>query len=441
MSLPIVAIIGRPNVGKSTLFNRIIRKRKAVVDPQPGVTRDRHYAEAEWAGRYFLLVDTGGYMSVKDGDRFADVVTAQSMVAAEEADVILFLTDAMTGFSEIENSLVKTFLQNDCKTILVANKIDDPSKLGQAWDLPNLGLGEPFSISALNGFQVGDLLEEVVNLLPEVKDVDEFESGESEDLSLAVIGAPNSGKSSLVNKLSGSQRMVVSDIPGTTRDSIDTVIQYKDKSIRLIDTAGLKRRRFGEKGLEFYCTLRAIRSLDRSEVAVIMSDASTGITQGDIRLVYQAVESGTGIMLAINKWDLLETDPKIGDRWLEEWRRLVHSLQWVPLVFISALTGRRVEKILDKAEIIAENRNQKLSTSDLNEMLISRLKRNPPPAVKGKYIKVKYAAQVKSSPPLIVVFASHAELIGKAYNRYVENQIRELFGFEGVPLKVVFRVK
>ncbi len=441
MSLPIVAIIGRPNVGKSTLFNRIIRKRKAVVDPQPGVTRDRHYAEAEWAGRYFLLVDTGGYMSVKDGDRFADVVTAQSMVAAEEADVILFLTDAMTGFSEIENSLVKTFLQNDCKTILVANKIDDPSKLGQAWDLPNLGLGEPFSISALNGFQVGDLLEEVVNLLPEVKDVDEFESGESEDLSLAVIGAPNSGKSSLVNKLSGSQRMVVSDIPGTTRDSIDTVIQYKDKSIRLIDTAGLKRRRFGEKGLEFYCTLRAIRSLDRSEVAVIMSDASTGITQGDIRLVYQAVESGTGIMLAINKWDLLETDPKIGDRWLEEWRRLVPSLQWVPLVFISALTGRRVEKILDKAEIIAENRNQKLSTSDLNEMLISRLKRNPPPAVKGKYIKVKYAAQVKSSPPLIVVFASHAELIGKAYNRYVENQIRELFGFEGVPLKVVFRVK
>ncbi|MFC2150717.1 ribosome biogenesis GTPase Der [Calditrichota bacterium] len=437
--LPVVAIVGRPNVGKSTLFNRIIRRREAIVDPTPGVTRDRHYAHAEWAGHEFILVDTGGYIPKSLDDSFAAAVSEQTLVAAEEADVVIFLADARSGSTEIEAELAKIILKSGVPTIYATNKIDDPSHMASAWEMPTYGLGDPQPLSALNGYQIGELLEEVVARLPEQVEVSK--SDEETAISVAIIGAPNSGKSSLANKLIGSDRMVVSEIAGTTRDAIDTMLEYEGQTIRLIDTAGLKRKRFGEKGIQFYSTLRSLRAIAQAQVAIVMLDASLGYTQGDLRLIEQAAESRAGVILAVNKWDLLETDPKSGDRWLDEWQRFAPSLRWVPVLFISALSGRRVHKVLDEAIKVAAERDKRISTSELNDKLAVQLIRTPPPAVKGKNIHIKYIAQLASSPPLIGVFCSHSGYVKEAYKRFVEKKIRESFGFQGVPVKVLFKDK
>jgi len=440
MPLPIVAIVGRPNVGKSTLFNRIIRRRQAVVDPEPGVTRDRHYAEAEWGGVAFTLVDTGGYLPAGKGDELAAAVTEQTLVAAEEADLILFIADAKTSSSDVDLELVRIIIKQDVPAIFVANKIDDPQQVGLAWELNSIGMGDPQPVSAKTGYLVGDLLDEVAarlrKLKPQLPSIPD-----AEELSLAIIGAPNSGKSSLVNRLSGAERMVVSKIPGTTRDAVDTVIQYHGRRIRLIDTAGLRRKRFGQQGLEFYCTLRALRALERCDVAAVLIDAVDGLTQGDIRLINQAAEGGVGVVLCVNKWDAVEKDPKGADRWLEEWKRKAPSLSWVPVLFISALTGRRSIKVIEEALDIKAEREKRIPTSQLNDDIGPELIRTPPPAAKGKYIRIKYGTQVQDAPPKFAFFTSHAGLIRKPYRRFVEKLIRDKYGFKGAPISVVFRDK
>ena len=440
MPLPIIAIVGRPNVGKSTLFNRIIRSRRAVVDPMPGVTRDRHYAEAEWSGVHFTLVDTGGYLPNGEGDELSSSVTEQAMIAANEADMVLFVADAETGFTDIDLDLARLILRQKVPALFIANKVDDPSRIGSAWDLQRIGMGDPFAISAKTGYQVGDMLEELIERLRLLKPAFP-EAPSPEELSLAIIGAPNCGKSSLVNRLAGTERMVVSEIPGTTRDAVDTIITYHGRSVRLIDTAGLRRKRFRQQGLEFYCTLRALRALERCDVAVIMLDAVVGLTQGDIRLLNQAASNGVGVILAVNKWDAVEKNEKSADIWLSEWRNRTPSLSWIPVLFISALTGQRSNKVIEEAFSIKTEREKRISTSQINDDISSVLMRTPPPAVKGKNIRIKYGVQVVSLPPQFVFFTRHAGLIREPYRRFIEKTIRDLYGFRGVPVKVMFREK
>ncbi len=440
MSLPIVAIVGRPNVGKSTLFNRIIRRRVAVVDPEPGVTRDRHYAETEWGGVAFTLVDTGGYLPAGKGDELTAAVTEQTLIAAEEADLVLLIADAKASSSDVDLGLARIIIKQDVPAIFVVNKIDDPQQVGLAWELPSVGMGDPHPVSAKTGYLVGDLLDEVAARLQEFKPQLPA-MPDAEELSLSIIGAPNSGKSSLVNRLAGEERMVVSEIPGTTRDAVDTVIQYHGRRIRLIDTAGLRRKRFGQQGLEFYCTLRALRALERCDVAAVLIDAAIGLTQGDIRLINLAADSRVGVVLCVNKWDAVEKDPKGADRWLMEWNRKAPSLSWVPVLFISALTGRRSIKVIEEALVVKAEREKHVPTSQLNDNIGPKLIRTPPPAVKGKYIRIKYGTQVQNTPPKFAFFTSHAELIRKPYKRFVEKLIRDKYGFKGVPISIVFREK
>ncbi len=440
MPLPIVAIVGRPNVGKSTLFNRIIKKHLAVVDPSPGVTRDRNYTEAEWAGVRFTLVDTGGYILPGDGDELADAVREQTLIAANEADIVLLVLDAQAGATEVESELGRIIQRRKAEAILVVNKVDDQSKIALAWEQPNMGLGDPFPVSAQTGFQVAELLDELTERIRR-RQPNAPPPGEGEILALAIIGAPNSGKSSLVNRLVGKERMVVSDIPGTTRDSIDTIIQYHGDSVRLVDTAGLRRKRYGVQGIEFYTTLRALRALERCQVAVIMIDAARGLTQGDIKLAQTAADAGVGLLICANKWDAVERDQGRADKWMENWKSLATQLTWAPMLFVSALTGRKAISVIEEALVVKAEREKRVVTSELNEKIVPLIRRTPPPAVKGKFIRIKYGAQVESAPPKFAFFASHANLVPENYRRYVERLIREEYHYRGVPIKVEFRFK
>lgn len=450
MPLPIIAIVGRPNVGKSTLFNRIIKRQDAVVDPTPGVTRDRHYAESDWDGVRFTLVDTGGWTPDGEGDALATAVREQTRIAAEEADIALLVCDAQAGPSNDERDLARILLKSGRPTIVVANKIDDVTRQGLAWEIPNYGLGDPLAASGRTGYMVAELLDVVVAKLRELKPVQPSVPA-PEVLSLAIIGAPNSGKSSLVNRLAGKTRMVVSDIPGTTRDSVDTYIHYSGQTIRLVDTAGLRKRRLGEQGLDFYCTLRALRAIENCNVAVVLVDVEKGITQGDIRLAQTAADTGAGVIVAVNKWDKLtasagseevQSSPEgLADMWLKEWKRRAPRLNWLPMLFISAVTGRRAVNVIEEALKVKAERLRRIPTSELNESIVPMLQRTPPPSIKGRMVRIKYAAQIDSTPPTFAIFASHAATVGDAYLRFTERIIRERYGFRGVPIRVQFRNK
>lgn len=440
MALPVVVIVGRPNVGKSTMFNRIIRSNVAVVDPTPGITRDRNYAEAEWNGLSFTLVDTGGWLPIGGGDELADAVTEQTLIAAREADFIIFTVDGLSGLTEHDRQLAKIIHKQNTPVLFVINKVDDVSQIGLAYESAALGLGEPSPCSARTGYMFAEMLDDLARQLKELN-LERSAKNNVDELSIAIIGAPNAGKSSLVNRLSGDERMVVSDIPGTTRDAIDTIIKYHGKSIRLIDTAGLKRKRFGQRGLEFYMSLRALRSLDRCDVAVIMIDATLGLTQGDMKLINEAEDRGVGIVLAVNKWDAVEKDAKTADEWLENWRFRMPNYGWVPVMFISALTGQRSIKIIANAMEVAEQRRMRVKTSDFNDKVVAILQRKPPSAVKGKLVRIKYGNQVAVNPPYFVFSASHAGLISRQYKRFVERIIRENYGFRGTPVRLGFKGK
>ena len=439
MKKPVVALVGRPNVGKSTLFNRIIRRREAIVDDQPGVTRDRKYADAEWAGVDFILVDTGGYFP-GTRDLIGREVLKQVEATLHEADVIIFLIDAREGVTALDQEIARILIRHNKPAILAANKVDNDRIALNVADFYQLGLGEPHPISAANGRQVGDLLDVVVEKLPRKAAA---AAGEEEEglLHLAIVGKPNVGKSSLVNALLGEDRHIVTDIPGTTRDAIDTRIRYYGKEIILVDTAGLRRRTKIRDQIEFYSTVRTHEAIRRCDVAVVLIDATMDLTDQDLRIINEAVQLNKGVVIAVNKWDLIEKDANTAREYETRIRERLHTLRYIPILFISARTKKRVYKVLELAQHVYEERRKKIATSQLNRFLQSIIAKYQPPSMDKKEVKINYITQVKTNPPVFALFTNHPDAIKSNYRQYIENQFRDQFKFEGVPLTFVFKKK
>ncbi len=432
MPLPVVAIIGRPNVGKSTLFNRLARRRHAITDDSPGVTRDRLYQKIEWAGRYFIAVDTGGFLPRSD-ELFELKVREQAEIAIAEADLVLFLTDAKVGSVDIDRDIARLLLKTGKPTILAVNKADNLELEQQSHEFYNLGLGDPLPISAATGSGVGDMLDQVIAAIPEVDEADAEDA-----VHVAVVGRPNVGKSSIVNKLLGSDRLIVTDIAGTTRDSIDSLVEYKDQKFVLIDTAGLRRSAKVKDNLEFYTALRTIRSIQRADVVMVLVEAPLGVTTNDLRIIEQVIEERKGILLVVNKWDLVEKDTHAVDHFTRAFYHRAKTMDFVPLVFISAKTGQRATKTLDLVLSIYEERFKRVSTSDLNDFLKAVVAERHPPAHRGQYIKLYYLTQTGVAPPTFVFFANYPEHLQRSYVRYLENRLRDKFGFVGNSIRLKF---
>ncbi|MBR9979100.1 MAG: ribosome biogenesis GTPase Der [Bacteroidetes bacterium] len=434
MNKPIVAIVGRPNVGKSTLFNRIVGGRQAIVDDQPGVTRDRHYVETDWAGREFVLIDTGGYVPESD-DIFERAIREQVQLSIEEAMVIVFVVDGQHGLIPMDFELAQILRRSKKDVVLAVNKIDS-----QKWEMNQvefyeLGLGDPQPVSAISGRASGDLLDRIVEGLPEAEPEEA-----SDHLQLAIIGRPNVGKSSITNALLGRQRSIVTDVPGTTRDAIDSSFEYQGQPVTLIDTAGLRRKSKVKENIEFYSTLRTIKSIQRCDVALCLLDGSDGMSHQDIDVLNEAVRFNKGVVIAINKWDLVEKDEKTADQITKEIYARVKMFDYIPVIFVSAITRQRVTKALDLCLEVYQERSKRISTSELNDHIIDILRTTPPPASPtGKHVKFFYATQVREAPPVIVLFANEPKHIPESYRRFVERRIREKWSFKGVPLTVQFR--
>jgi GTP-binding protein len=437
MGRNIVAIVGRPNVGKSTLFNRIIGERDAIVDPQSGVTRDRHYGEAQWNGKKFTVIDTGGYVP-ESKDVFEAAIREQVWIAIEEADVIVFVVDGITGVTPLDVEIAKILRQTNKKVVLAVNKIDNEKSEIYTAQFYELGVGEPFPISALHGRKIGDFLDEVVK---DLSSVDGEEKNEEDQIKVAIVGQPNVGKSSFVNAVLGENRTIVTDIPGTTRDSIDTQFEYNGNKFLLIDTAGLRKRSKVKESIEFYSAIRALKALQRCDVAVVMLDATCGLERQDLRIIGEAAELKKGIVIAVNKWDLVEKDANTALEYEHALKSRLKVFDYVPVVFISAKTKQRIFKVLDLAKVVHDERAKRIKTSELNKVLFPIVKETPPPAVSGKEIKIRYVTQVKSSPPVFAFFANFPDDIPEHYKRFLENKIRENFGFIGVPLTIIFKRK
>jgi len=434
--LPIVAIIGRPNVGKSTLFNRIIRRRQAIVDDKPGVTRDRHYAEADWSGKGFVLIDTGGLIPNTKNELEQDVYI-QTQIAIDESEVIIFLLDVKSGITQWDDLITHHLKQSKKNIILVINKVDSEKDEADVYSFWNLGLGEPYPISSTQGRGIGELLDAIVNSLPEEIIYPEYK----EHIPIAVIGRPNVGKSSLVNKIIGEEKVIVSEIQGTTRDSIDTPLEWQDDKFVLIDTAGLRRRYKINENIEYYSYLRTLKSLDRSEVALFLIDATAGITIGDQKIASYIEKAFRSVIIIINKWDLVEKDQRTYKTFEEliEWK--LPFLTYAPYLFISAKTGRRVVKILEKVKEVHKERNKRISTSRLNIFLQQVTKHYAPFSTGRHRIRLYYVTQAAVSPPTFIFFSNYPEELPKNYIRYLKNQLRYHFGFIGTPFKLAFRAR
>ncbi|MFN5378077.1 MAG: ribosome biogenesis GTPase Der, partial [Ignavibacteria bacterium] len=428
------AIVGRPNVGKSTLFNRIIEERHAIVEGQPGVTRDRLYAKAEWAGKHFQIVDTGGIVP-RSEDVFDKAIREQAMLAIEEADVIVFAVDGRDGVTPVDTDIAKILRSSSKPVVLVVNKCDNAKADLNAAEFYSLGLGEPFAISALNGRSTGDFLDAVV------ADIEDNTDAEDTRLKIAIVGRPNVGKSSLTNALLGKDRMVVTPIAGTTRDAIDSVLTYYGEQIVLIDTAGLRRRSNISESIELYSTMRTARAIDRSDVTIVVVDATQGLEAQDKRIISDAEVARKGLIIALNKWDLIEKDTKTADAFIRKIKEELPTLDYVPIITISALTKQRITKVIEMAKEIQARRCVRIPTHELNEELIAMLERTPPPSVKGRDLRINYVTQVKTEPPLFAFFLNFPELLPDAYKRFIERQLRKLHDFEGVPISFVFRKK
>lgn len=435
MSQRLVAIVGRPNVGKSTLFNRIIGYRDAIVHDMPGVTRDRHYADTEWAGKSFTIVDTGGYVPLSE-DIIETAIREQASIAIDEADVVLFVVDGGAGLLPSDVDIADILRKVQKKVVLAVNKIDSGQREAALAEFYKLGLGEPHSISALVGRKVGDLLDVIVQDLP----ANEADNADAR-LKIAIIGKPNVGKSSLVNALLQQPRNIVTDIPGTTRDPIDAILRYHGEEIILVDTAGLRRRSKIQESVEFYSTVRTLKSIDRCDVAVVLIDAQLGLEQQDLRIIESSVEKNRAVVIAVNKWDVIEKDEstaRILERALKEKLRIYN---FIPIMFISALTKQRIYKLIELVKSVNEVQNRRISTSELNDLLGADIKTFPPHSKSGKEIKINYITQVKSKPPVFAFFCNEPALIDDNYRRYLENKIREHFVFAGVPVVLSFKKK
>ncbi len=436
MPKPIVAIVGRPNVGKSTLFNRIVGERLAIVEEVPGVTRDRLYQAAEWAGRPFTLVDTGG-LDFADQDEIASNVRRQAEIAINEADVVVFLVDAKSGLTPGDREIAAVLRKADKPVILVANKVDDFQSQKDYFEFYGLGLGDPIPVSAAQGLNTGDMLDAVVKSLPPVG-----EDPEGRDLvRIAVIGRPNVGKSSLVNKILGEERVIVSDLPGTTRDAIDTFFEQDGRRYLLIDTAGIRRKSRIDLSTERYGVIRALRAVDRSDVVLLVIDAVDGITDQDKKIAGYAHDQGRALVIAVNKWDLIKKDDRTQDRYLKQIREDLVFARYAPVVFVSALTGRRVAGIIREVDGAAGNHSLRVATPGLNSLIRESVLQNPPPAYKTRRLKIYYATQTGVRPPKFTFFVNDPDLAHFSYLRYLENQIRSAYGFEGTPLRFLLRKK
>lgn len=432
----IVVIVGRPNVGKSTLFNRILGIRDAIVHNLPGVTRDRKYADAEWTGKRFTIVDTGGF--VPESEDFYDrAIREQIEIAIVESDVIVFVVDATDGISPLDRTLSQILRKTNKPVHLVVNKIDSEKRELLMHEFFALGLGEPISVSALAGRNIGDFLDIVTGSFPEA---DAEVSSESR-LRLAIIGKPNVGKSSLVNALLGVKRTVVSDIPGTTRDPIDSILKYYGEEIILVDTAGLKKRSRVKESIEFYSALRTLRSIERSDVAIILFDADKGVDKQDLHIVETALERKRPSLIAVNKWDLVEKETNTARDFEQMIRAKLGMYDYLPLVFISALTKQRISKIIGLAKEIHAEDSRRIETSVLNNNLLPIIETYPPSSHSPKEIKIKYVTQVNTNPPVFSFFCNEPKLVQETYKRFLMNKLRERFGFQGVPLTVVFKQK
>lgn len=433
MSRPVVALVGRPNVGKSALFNRIIGNDSAIVSDEAGTTRDRHFAEAVWNGRAFWLVDTGGLR--EDSQAPMDVeIRKQVETAIEEADLMLLVLDAQAGVHPSDARIVSLLRNSGKPWLVVANKVDDPRNT-EFYELYNLGAGDPIPVSAANGKNSGDLLDEVVKRLP---------SGDDDDTSalrVAVIGRPNVGKSSLINKLLGSDRHVVSSVAGTTRDAIDSPFQYQGRDLVFVDTAGLRRQAKVEDGVEFYSALRTRRAIERADICLLVIDAVDGLHNQDLKVATLAWDAGRGLIVIVNKWDLKEKDDKTAPHFQKECGEKAPFLKFVPFLFTSALTGQRVVRTLDLILEVAAERVKRIGTSQVNDVLGELQARRQPPQAAGHEVKLNYATQVDAIPPTIAVFGNHPELVAEHYVRYLHNGFREHWGFHGNPLRILLRRK
>jgi len=432
----ILVIIGRPNVGKSTLFNRILGARDAIVHDEPGVTRDRHYASAEWTGKSFTIIDTGGYVP-DSNDLFERAIREQAVIAIDEADSIIFLVDATEGITLLDEQIAGSIRKAKKRIHLVVNKVDSGLHEFNAAQFYELGLGEPIAISALLGRNIGDFLDEVTKEFSTDEETDQKDTR----LKLAIIGKPNVGKSSLANALLGKQRNIVTSIPGTTRDSIDSILKYQKEEIVIIDTAGLRRKSRVKESVEFYSTLRAIKSIDRCDVAIVMVDVEAGIDKQDLRILETTLERHRAAVLAVNKWDTVEKDDTTALKLEKTIKGFLRTYSYVPVIFISALQKQRVYKVIELAKTVHAEQSKRISTNKLNKFLLGDIQQKPPSSVSGKEIKLKYVTQVKTNPPAFAFFANEPKLVEEKYKRYLEGRLRHHFGFAGVPIMLYFRNK
>ena len=435
MSKPIVAIVGRPNVGKSTLFNVLAGSNISIIKDTPGVTRDRIYASSSWLDKNFTIIDTGG-IEPDTSDIILSQMREQAQIAIDTADVIIFMTDVRQGLVDSDDKVADMLRRSGKPIVLCVNKVDNFQKLeADVYEFYNLGLGDPVAISASNKQAIGDLLEEVAAHFPEDSDTDE----DDDRPRIAIIGKPNVGKSSLINAFTGNQRVIVSDIPGTTRDAIDTVVKHGENEYVFIDTAGLRRKSKIKEELERYSIIRAVSAVERADVVIMVIDASEGVTEQDAKIAGIAHERGKGIIIAVNKWDAIEKDDKTIYRHTEKIRQVLSYMPYARLLFVSAKTGQRLEKLFDLIDVIVENQTRRIQTGVLNEVISESCALNPPPSDKGKRLKIFYSTQVSVKPPTFVIFVDDKELMHFSYLRYIENQLRDAFGFEGTPLKFFIR--
>ena len=439
MAKPIVAVVGRPNVGKSTLVNRLAERREAIVHESRGVTRDRSYHETDWNGREFVLVDTGGIESVHSKDTFAPHIREQALMACQEADVIVFVVDGTVGLTDEDEEVARVVRRSKKPSFLVVNKIDDPARELATWDFYSLGVGEPRPISAGHGHGTGDLLDEVVAALPPEEETDVLEA-DDDALNVAIVGRPNVGKSSLTNRLVGGQRSIVSDVAGTTRDAVDVVVESEGQRYRLVDTAGMRKKSQVTQDVEYYSMVRGLMAMDRADVCLLVVDSSVGVTEQDQKIAVAAIERGCALVVCLNKWDLVDTEQKRADVEASFERRMSFAT-WAPLVRISAMTGRACNRVLEAARRAAEARASRVQTSKLNAML-DDIRQSGHTIVKGnRRLKLNYATQANTCPPTFTFFCNAPDLVDDNFERFIENRLRERIDLTGTPIRLKFRKK